>query len=335
MRKEINVGVIGLGRAGEKHALTYHKLPLVNLAAVCDMDEKRLAYYTGALKVKGYRDYRDLLADPHIDAVSIVMPDTLHLDATRSALESGKHILLEKPIASTVQDGHAILELAEKKHTTFMVAHILRFMAAHSLAQKSVASGEIGDIVHVSARRNSTQSGADMYSSHHTDTHIHLMVHDIDYINWITGARARTVYAKGRQLLLKKYNMRDTVLATIEYDNGTLASVEACWILPPNSPSELDDRMEIVGTRGALYLDGICRGLGVVSQSRVANPDTVAWPDINGTAGGSIFEELTHFVTCVLTGARPLIGAREALDALIVADAVDRSIREQREISLP
>jgi len=334
MSMGIKIGVIGLGRAGEKHALTYHKLPLVNLAAICDQDEKRLNFYCQKLGTKGYRDYRELLADESIDAVSIVMPDTLHLDVTRAAIEKKKHILVEKPIASTLEDGKKICELAEKSERVFMVAHILRFMAAHSLAYKSISAGEIGDIVHICARRNSTIAGAEMYSSHHTDTHIHLMVHDIDYINWITRSRARKVYAKGRQILLKTLNMRDAVLATVEYENGVVAVIEACWILPANSPFELDDRMEIVGTKGALYLDGICRGLDIVSQNKVTRPDTVAWPEVNGVVGGSIFEELTAFVNCVISNQKPLIGAREALEALVVADAIDRSIKEGREIIL-
>jgi predicted dehydrogenase len=330
----INVGVIGLGRAGEKHALTYHRLPFVNLAAICDQDENRLSFYCRKLETKGYRDYRELLSDRSIDAVSIVMPDTLHLDATRAAIENDKHILLEKPIASTIEDARKILDLAEGSKRVFMVAHILRFMAAHSLAQQSVAQGEIGEIVHVSARRNSTLAGAEMYSAHHTDTHIHLMVHDIDYINWITGSRATRVYAKARQLLLKKFNMRDTVLATVEYESGALASIEACWILPGNSPSELDDRMEIVGTNGVLYLDGICKGLEIVSKERILRPDTVAWPTVNDVVGGSIFEEITSFINCVSNNKRPLVGAREGFEALTVADAIDRSIREGREIIL-
>jgi predicted dehydrogenase len=173
-----------------------------------------------------------------------------------------------------------------------------------------------------------------MYRSHHTDTHIHLMVHDIDYINWITGSRARKVYAKGRQILLKRLNMRDTVLATVEYESGVIAIIEACWILPGNSPLELDDRMEVVGTKGALYLGGICRGLEIVSPTRVSRPDTVAWPDVNDGVGGSIFEELTAFVNCVVKGQAPLVGAREAFEALVVADAIDRSIRDGREITL-
>jgi UDP-N-acetylglucosamine 3-dehydrogenase len=217
-----------------------------------------------------------------------------------------------------------------------MVAHILRYMPQHSLAQQSIANGEIGDIVHITARRNSTISGADAYSGHHTDTHIHLMVHDIDYINWIVGAKPRKIYAKARQILLKKYNMRDTIVAMVEYENGVLATIEACWILPQNSSRELDDKMEIVGTKGVVYIGGICTGLEIISSKNttVVKADTVAWPQINDLIGGSIFEELTAFINCIVRGKKPLIGAREAYEALRVADAIDRSIKAGKEILL-
>ena len=336
MEKTINVGVIGLGRAGEKHALIYDKLPFVNLVAVCDKNERLLQTYTEKLGVTGYTNYHALLKDDDIDAVSIVMPDTLHLEATKVALEYDKHILLEKPIASEMEDAEKILALAEQSNKVFMVAHILRYMPQHSLAQQSIARGDIGDIVHITARRNSTILGADAYSGHHTDTHIHLMVHDIDYVNWIVGAKPKKVYAKARQILLKKYNMRDTIVAIVEYENGVLATIEACWILPENSSRELDDKMEIVGTKGVVYIGGICTGLEIISstQAQIVKTDTVAWPQINDVIGGSIFEELTAFINCIVRGEQPLVGAREAYEALRVADAIDRSIKEEQEIIL-
>ncbi len=336
MNKTLNVGVIGLGRAGEKHALIYDKLPFVNLVSVCDKNERLLNKYTKKLGAKGYTDYHEFLEDTSVDAVSIVMPDTLHLDVTKFALENDKHILLEKPIASKMEDAENILALAEQSEKVFMVAHILRYMPQHSLAQQSIVRGEIGDIVHITARRNSTILGAAMYSGHQTDTHIHLMVHDIDYINWIVGAKPKKVYAKARQILLKKYNMRDTIVAMVEYENGVLATIEACWILPENSSRELDDTMEIVGTKGVVYIGGICTGLEIISSEKanIVKADAVAWPQINDVIGGSIFEEITAFINCIVRGKKPLIGAREAYEALRVSDAIDRSIKEGKEIIL-
>jgi len=334
MKENLRVGVIGLGRAGEKHALSYHRMPFVRLAAVCDRDKDKLDRFCRKFGVKGYDDYRKLLGDDDIDAVSIVMPDDLHLDVTRAAVQTGKHILLEKPIAATLEDGKKIYSLVKDRKEVFMVAHILRFSANHALAKQSIARGDIGEIVHVSARRNSTFEGAMMYKGHHTDTHIHLLVHDADYLNWVIGSPAVKVFAKSREVILKPHGMRDTVLALVEYGNGALASLEGCWVLPGRSPFELDDRMEIVGTRGVLYLGGVCQGLSLVTDARVQDLDTRSWPEGNDGVGGNIYEELTAFVNCIVKNEKPLVGAREALEALFVVDAIDRSIREGVEVTI-
>jgi predicted dehydrogenase len=335
MKKTIRVGVIGLGRAGWQHAQIYHKLPLIELVAICDKDSSVLERFTEAFPVKKkYTDFRQLLEDPEIDAVSIVMPDTLHLETTELALKNKKHILLEKPIAADLIDAKKILLAAQKSTSIFMIAHIVRYMPQYALAHASIVNGDIGDISFISTRRNSTLSGASAYSSHNTDTHIHLMIHDIDYVNWIVKSKPVKVFAKARKILLKKYNIRDVILAIIEYENGIIVNMEACWSLPINSPIELDDRMEIVGTEGVIYIDGICNGLKMVMKDKIVQPDTVAWPQINEYCGGAIFEEITAFINHILKNDKPLVGAAEGFDALLVADAIDRSIREGLEIVL-
>ncbi len=329
----VAVGVIGLGRAGIKHAQVYHRMPGVALAAVCDLDAVRAREAGERFGCRVFADYRDLLRDPAVDAVSIVLPDDSHLEASRAAAEAGKHILVEKPLASTLADACAICRVADGYGRTFMVGHTLRFDPRHTMARDRILAGEIGDLIHVSSRRNSTIAGAALYRGH-TDTHIHLMVHDADYVNWIAGARPRTVFARSREVLLGSWGMHDTVIALVSYDSGLLVCIEACWVLPAASPTGLDDKMEIVGTRGVLYLDSCDAGLHVVAEGKVDFPDTIHWPEINGETGGTFYEELSHFVRCIVTGSRPIVGPREALPAVEVVDAIERSLRERREVSI-
>ena len=305
----------------------------VELAAVCDLDARRAREASERFACRAFSDYRELLRDPAVDAVSLVLPDDGHLEASRAAVAAGKHILLEKPLASTLADGRAICALARGYGPTFMVGHTLRFDPRHTMARDSIAAGEIGELIHVACRRNSTIAGAAMYRGH-TDTHIHLMIHDADYINWIAGARPRSVFARSREVLLKDWGMRDTIIALVSYDNGLLACIEACWVLPANSPTGLDDKMEIVGTKGALYLDSCDAGLHVVSEGRVEFPDSVHWPEVNGETGGTFYEELSHFVQCVAAGRRPIVGPQEAMVAVEVVDAIERSLRERREVTI-
>lgn len=334
MQEALRVGVIGCGRAGEKHARAFARMPYIALSALCDSNAERLGALCQSLGATGYTDYSELLADPRIDAVSIALPDDSHRAVTLAALRSGKHILLEKPIASRLEDGRAIAEAARGYAATFMVGHLLRFDARHTLARDAVAAGEIGRIVHVAGRRNSTIAGARMYHSHHTDTSVHLMIHDIDYVNWIVDSPPLRVFAKGRQLLLQQWGMHDTIVATIEYSDGALAVLEACWILPESSPTGLDDRMQIVGEKGVIHIGSSDEGVRIFTDSGARFPDSIHWPEVNGSVGGSLFEELTSFVRCILRAEKPLVGPTEALRALEVVDGIQRSLSEHREVAI-
>jgi UDP-N-acetylglucosamine 3-dehydrogenase len=265
--------------------------------------------------------------------VSIALPDDSHRDVAIEAVEMGKHVLLEKPIASRLEDGLAIARVAEASDRVFMVGHNVRFDARYALAQAAVHNGEIGELLYVSCRRNSTVAGAERYRDH-TDTHIHLMIHDADYINWIAGAAPARVFSKCRRERLTGWGLTDVVIAMVEYSDGMMAVLEACWAMPAVSPTQLDDRMEIVGKRGVIHLDSCDRGIQIVSEAGSVNPDSRYWPEINEEVGGTLLEELTSFVACVEDGRRPIVGAREALAALAVVDAIGRSLAEGREVTV-
>src|SRR5688500_10599892 len=112
---EVGFGVIGVGTWGELHARVYGSTPGARLAAVCDADlprAEKVAAACGAPKV--YADYRELLKDPDVRAVSVVLPDFLHREAVVAAAEAGKHVLVEKPLATSVEDGRAMIDAARR-----------------------------------------------------------------------------------------------------------------------------------------------------------------------------------------------------------------------------
>jgi predicted dehydrogenase len=333
MTRGLNVGVIGLGMMGERHALIYDKMPLVNLKSICDSNGDRLEAFARKVKTETYAGYEEMLADPELDAVSICMPDNMHQSVVNCAVKYNKHILLEKPIASDLKAGKEIYELVKDKTKVFMVGHILRFDPRFSEAKKYVDEGEIGEIINLYCRRNSPIAGPLHYVGF-TDLSMHVMIHDVDAVNWLVDSKPVKVFAKSRQVLLKKYNMTDSIFALIEYANGALACLEACWVLPENSPASIDDKVEIVGTNGALYIDSCDRGINLVSNRKISYPDSRHWPEINGEPGGALYEELTGFINCIVKNRKPIIGACEAVGALEVVDAIERSIQSGREILL-
>ena len=140
--ERLRIGVIGLGWFGEIHCETIVGVPNLELAALCTRTPERLAALAGKFGVqKTYRDYRDLLADPEIDAVSIVTMWDQHTEPAIAALEAGKHVFLEKPMASTVADCQAILAAAAAAKGILLVGHICRFNPRYRMAKQAIDEG--------------------------------------------------------------------------------------------------------------------------------------------------------------------------------------------------
>jgi predicted dehydrogenase len=144
---EIGVGIIGAGMFGAEHARALAAVEGARLVASSARTRERLARFTEQFGGAGYAEYRDLLADPAVDAVCIALPHNLHAEATAAAARAGKAILLEKPMASTVAECDAIVNVVRETGVPFMVAHPYRYMRAYQEAVRMIKAGEIGQPV--------------------------------------------------------------------------------------------------------------------------------------------------------------------------------------------
>ena len=127
MGKTIKVGVVGVGQMGTYHAQIYQKLPQADLVAICEYNDERRAQAQKEFGCRAYKDYKEMLADPEIEAVSIVLPDNMHREAVEVAVANHKHILLEKPLAKELKDGKALYEITKDYDKVFTVGFLLRF----------------------------------------------------------------------------------------------------------------------------------------------------------------------------------------------------------------
>ena len=153
--KTIKYGVIGLGWFGEKHCEALSSLPNVELHALCTRNPERLAEVAKTFGVsRTYTDYHAMLADPELEAVSVVTMWDQHVGPAVAALDAGKHVFLEKPMASTLADCDAIVDAANRAKGYFMTGHICRFNPRYAAARQEIAAGKIGKIVSMYARRN-------------------------------------------------------------------------------------------------------------------------------------------------------------------------------------
>lgn len=333
MEKSIKVGVIGLGQMGQIHARIYKKLPLVELVAICEYNDERREEAAREFGCKAYKDYKEMLLDKDIEAVSIVLPDNMHRECVEVAVANKKHILLEKPLAKELDDGRAMYEITKDYDKVFTVGFLLRFDPRFSLIKEALDNGELGDIIHLYCRRNSPIIGPRRYIGA-SNLSMHVMIHDIDYINWYMGCNPVKVFARNRSVLLKENNMDDVIYAIVTYENGAIACLEACWVLPENSPTIIDDKVELVGTKGVAYVDACDQGIRIVSDQRIAYPDSRHWYYSNGEPGGDLSEELLAFINNIRTGTKSIITPKQAYDSLRVVDAIERSIKEGKEVDL-
>lgn len=301
--KGVRWGVIGLGWFGEVHADNLAEMPDIELAALCTRRPERLDEIGDRLGVKRrYTDYRELLADPDVDVVSITTHINDHRDIAIDALRSRKHVLLEKPMASTVADCEQIVEAAGNAEGFLMVGHICRFDPRVTIAKQAIEEGRIGKIISMHARRNLSrvigQTVLDDISALMGDG-----IHDADLMLWFSQANVLTVYAQEVHPGQNKYPDGGWSIARL--DNGAVAVVESVWHLPESTPYAIDARLEVIGTEGALYINCGEAGLAIHDAQGVNMPDTMYWPRPFGNYFGVLQEELRYFANCIRSGEAP------------------------------
>lgn len=327
---KLGSGVIGTGLMGSMHANIYSTLPNCKLVAVADPAEENLRKVTQELGIKGYKSYEKMLEDePEIKLVSICTPDKTHLEVAEYAIKRGKNLLIEKPLGRTVEDTKKIIKLAEDYKIKFLTAHLLRFDASYAQAYQAVKAGEIGEIVHIYTRRNDIINDARRLGGR-TTLPFYLGVHDYDLINWFVQDELESVYSVSNSKVLRELNVNDSVFATFKYKNGTIACWEGSWIMP-ESIGKSDMAMEIVGTKGVIYIDAYNTGLRI-HKDNFEMLDTMYGAKYRGKVFGALREQLIHFVDCVTNDKETLISGADALEAVRMAHAVEESLAKRNVI---
>jgi predicted dehydrogenase len=203
-----------------------------------------------------------------------------------------------------------------------MVGHICRFDPRVALAKQAIDEGQIGQIVSMHARRNlSVKIGRlvlDSISALMGDG-----IHDGDLMLWFSQARPVSVYAQEIHPGHNKYP--DGGWAMARLDNGAIAVIESIWHLPESSPYQIDARMEVIGTQGAIYINCGEAGLEIHDGAGNRRPDTLYWPNVFGQRFGILQAELRYFADCVTAGRPPArITPRESRDAVaLLAGAIE------------
>ncbi|MCU0734839.1 MAG: Gfo/Idh/MocA family oxidoreductase [Methylotetracoccus sp.] len=307
----IRCAVIGVGYLGKFHAEKYASLPACRLEAVVDTDLDAAASVAERLGVPALPDYRGLLG--RIDAVSIVVPTSLHYRVAKDFLEAGADVLVEKPITVTVEEADDLIRLAEDRDRILMVGHLERFNAAIlglNLQDDKPLFIESHRLAPFNPRANDVSVVLD------------LMIHDIDIILDIVDAEVDRIDAKGVPVLT---NDTDIANARIVFRNGCVANVTASRV-----SLKVERKMRLFMPSAYFSVDFQNR---VLTCHRKGDKEMFPGiPEILSEesvfeSGDALKEEICHFVDCVRTRGEPLVSGHAGRRALATATEISRLLK--------
>ncbi len=310
----IRTAVIGTGNMGRNHVRVYSKLEGSELVAIADVSDeaKSLAAKFGC---SFYSNYLEMLDSEDLDAVSISVPTSLHRDVAIDCINRGVHVLIEKPIASTVEEASEIISAAKDRGLVLMVGHIERFNPAVQRL-KDVMDEKIGKPTSIIARR------VGIFPPQIKDANviIDLAVHDIDIFNYLLGSRPREVFAKSGDAL--KSGREDHAVITLSYEE-TDCVVQVNWITPVKVRA-----LAVTGTKGYGELSYVTQklhffeGSGENSYNDFEDLLLVGTPketEVNVDLVEPLVSELSHFIDCVENKTEPIVTGEDGLSALFIA----------------
>ena len=282
----LRMGVIGVGIQGETHVKCLSSLPNVKVVAIADPNESRLKEIGDRYEIRGrYTDYREMLKREDLEAVAVVTPDHLHRDPVLAAVEAGKHVLVEKPLATSVEEAEEMVEAAKKAGVKMMVNFSNRWMSYMAIAKEAVESGEMGEPLYAYARLSNTiYVPTSMIGrwSRHTKLPFWLMSHTIDRVRWLFNSEVERVYAVARS------------------------------------------KMELIFTAGSISIDAQQTMIQKATSQSFSIPGTLQL-DVYGHPVGFVVEAIRHFVECVLNDEEPWSSGEDGLKVVRVSEAIVKS----------
>jgi predicted dehydrogenase len=328
---KLRIGMVGCGAFGESHLTAMAGIPFVEVTAVTDLDAERsrkVAERYGVARVA--TDFRELCAMKDVDAVSVVTPESQHLEPVLAALENGKHVFVEKPIATRLADAEKMLAAARKTDLILMPGHILRFETKYALVKEQLETGRLGRVLSIYTRRNRPRSQGHYYRR--TPLALMAAIHDIDVMLWYSGQKVKSVRAY--DVSAGEGGGAELTWGILRFADGTLGVSESTWLLPDKTPFP-DDFLQVVTTSGVASIDILNSGLTIWHDDGAEVPDVSYEPRLRGSSYGALREELSYFALCVLERRKPtLLTAEDGVEALRVGLGVIESARADREVEV-
>ncbi len=313
--KKINVGVIGVGAMGQNHVRVYSEIKNANLLAISDLMKGTLAELSKKYNTVGYVDYDNVMGMPEIDAVSICVPTTYHYEVVMSAIEHGKHVLVEKPIAFTLDEAKEMVDAANDAGVKLATGHVERFNPAVLEAKKLIDEGVIGEIVSASAKR----VGPFPPRIKDVGVTIDLAIHEVDIMFYLFDSPVSRVYANMGSRL-EKCEYEDHAELMMKFENGAVGVLETNWLTPYKKR-----QLEITGVDGIISIDYIDQTVKLYGKN--ARKVKVEHKE-------PLREELSSFLSAIDRDEEPKITGADGIHALKVVLAAMKSAKSKIPINM-
>jgi UDP-N-acetylglucosamine 3-dehydrogenase len=315
---KVNIGIIGLGVMGKNHARVYSKISEVNLVAICDLDKNSTELTAKQYGASQYTDYKEMLDKENLDAVSICLPTKSHLDASLYAIKKKKHILIEKPIASTLEQSNVIVDSAKEFNVKVMVGHVERFNPVVQEIKRRLLRNELGKIFLIKAERFSPFPKRVL----DVGVTIDLSVHDIDIMHYLLEDSVISAQSVISQKIHS--NNEDLMAAILRFKNGSIGSLSCNWITP-----KIVRELTLIGEKGMFKADYLTQSL--IFCKNEFTDKYINWEKriLTVTKGDEInlpikkYEplkaELESFISCIQDDIAPTVTGQQGIENLKVA----------------
>jgi len=338
------VGIAGLGRIATTHATAFSQLAdRVELVAVCDTDGDIAAAFAQQFDCRAMTDLQAMIDSPDIDALDLILPHHLHLDAAMATFDAGKHLLIEKPVGSNYADSAAIVKRAAEVGVHFMVAENTRYVAAYQAVEKLLREGAIGDVIHAQtalrsnekkhlAIPNDWRTRFDMGGGLILDTG----AHSFYLLAWLLG-EFESVNGIGKN----RFTLNKEIEDTAQVDGAMRSGAHYCCTFTSVAEIPHSERLELYGTHGGILMDQMSDPVVKVFKGNrdfqgYAVPHVPFGPDgwhPGGWHWESVITEVTDFVDSLTTGRPPLIDSGQCAYAIKIVDAAYQSIRSGETVT--
>jgi len=313
--KKLGVAVIGTGFWGKNHARVYKELESTELVAVCDQEAERAKKVADQFSVKAFTNSARMLQDEAIEAVSICTWSTSLAREALKALKAGKHVLVEKPMATNTRQAQKLLLTAEENGLHFTVGFLMRFIPGIQDIREAVKTRKIGDLVCATAKRVSQWPERIGDVGVVKDT----AIHDIDVVRFIFGEDPVNVYAKTGCMRHRKFEDYAQIMLT--FKGGKSAFIESNWLTPYKTRT-----LTVTGSDAIMRLDYITQELWIEAAKENLQPK-YPWQE-------PLKVELQHFADCITKREKPKVTGTDGIKALRIAEAALLSSVKNKAIKL-